>query len=58
MKKELFLEMKDAKPNKSHLALAEVEKAGKLGCLITQNIEKKRTVSEGNWQSRHPTDQI
>jgi NAD-dependent deacetylase len=39
MKKELFLEMKNAKPNKSHLALAELEKIGKLDCLITQNID-------------------
>jgi NAD-dependent deacetylase len=39
MKKELFLEMKDAKPNKSHLALAGLQKIGKLNCLITQNID-------------------
>jgi NAD-dependent deacetylase len=39
MKKELFLEMKDAKPNKSHLALAGLQKMGKLDCLITQNID-------------------
>lgn len=39
MKKELFLEMKNAKPNKSHLVLAELEKTGKLDCLITQNID-------------------
>lgn len=39
MKKELFLEMKNAKPNKAHIALAELEKTGKLDCLITQNID-------------------
>jgi len=39
MKKELFREIKDAKPNKAHLSLAEFEKLGKLNCLITQNID-------------------
>lgn len=39
MKKELFYEMKDARPNKAHLALAELERMGKLDCLVTQNID-------------------
>jgi len=39
MKKELFNEMKDAQPNKAHVALAELEKMGKLSCLVTQNID-------------------
>lgn len=39
MKHELYSEIKDAKPNKAHLALAELEKAGKLKCLVTQNID-------------------
>jgi NAD-dependent deacetylase len=39
MKKELFNEMKDAVPNKAHMALAELEKMKKLQCLITQNID-------------------
>ncbi|MEN8263652.1 MAG: Sir2 family NAD-dependent protein deacetylase [Nitrospirota bacterium] len=39
MKKELFNEMKDAKPNKAHAALADLEKKGKLKCLVTQNID-------------------
>lgn len=39
MKKELFNEMKDARPNEAHLALAELEKTGNLKCLITQNID-------------------
>ncbi len=29
----------DAKPNAAHLKLAELEKAGKLSCVITQNID-------------------
>lgn len=39
MKKELFKEIKGARPNKAHLSLAELEQAGKLDCLITQNID-------------------
>lgn len=29
----------DAKPNKAHLKLAELEKAGKLSAIVTQNID-------------------
>ncbi|MCR5485497.1 MAG: NAD-dependent protein deacylase [Clostridiales bacterium] len=29
----------DAKPNAAHLKLAEMEKAGKLSCVVTQNID-------------------
>ena len=39
MKKELFNEMKGAVPNKAHMALAELERRGKLKCLVTQNID-------------------
>jgi len=39
MKSELFREMGGAKPNRAHLALAELERRGKLTCLITQNID-------------------
>lgn len=39
MKKDLFEEMESAKPNKAHIALAELEGMGRLGCLITQNID-------------------
>jgi NAD-dependent deacetylase len=39
MKKELYTEIKDAKPNRAHMALAELEHMGKLKCLITQNID-------------------
>ena len=30
---------KDVQPNKAHLAIAEMEKLGKLDCVITQNID-------------------
>jgi NAD-dependent deacetylase len=39
MRKELQREMKGARPNSAHQALANLEKTGKLGCLITQNID-------------------
>lgn len=39
MKRDLFKEMRGARPNRAHLALAELEKMGRLGCLITQNID-------------------
>jgi NAD-dependent deacetylase len=39
MKRDLFREIESAKPNRAHLALAELEKIGKLNCLITQNID-------------------
>jgi len=39
MKKELYGEIKDAKPNRAHLALAKLEKISNLKCLITQNID-------------------
>jgi len=39
MKKELLHEMKRARPNHAHMALAELERFGKLECLITQNID-------------------
>lgn len=39
MKKEFYNELKSARPNKAHNALAELEKIGKLTCLITQNID-------------------
>ena len=29
----------DAKPNKAHLKLAEMERAGKLSAIVTQNID-------------------
>ncbi len=39
MKHELFENLKHAKPNKAHLALAELERMGILKCLVTQNID-------------------
>lgn len=39
MKAELFREMKGARPNRAHNALASLERSGKLRCLITQNID-------------------
>jgi NAD-dependent deacetylase len=39
MKKELYKELKKARPNRAHAFLAELEKREKLNCLITQNID-------------------
>ncbi len=38
-KKELYESFTQGKPNKAHLALAELERKGKLEMLITQNID-------------------
>lgn len=34
-----FMREKDIKPNKAHIVLAELEKAGKLEAIVTQNID-------------------
>ena len=39
MKQELFREMSGSRPNRAHNALADLERSGKLKCLITQNID-------------------
>ncbi len=39
MATEMYEAMKVAKPNQAHLAIAELERLGKLDCLITQNID-------------------
>ncbi len=39
MKKELYKEIRDARRNSAHMALADLENMGKLKCLITQNID-------------------
>jgi len=39
MRRELIPELLKARPNKAHLALAEMEKRGKLAAVITQNID-------------------
>jgi len=36
---EMLTFIKKAKPNPAHLALAELEKLGKLRCIITQNVD-------------------
>ena len=39
MATEMYDSMKDAEPNAGHYAIAELERLGKLDCLITQNID-------------------
>jgi NAD-dependent deacetylase len=39
MATEMYEPMKKAQPNLAHLAIAEIEKLGKLDCVITQNID-------------------
>jgi NAD-dependent deacetylase len=39
MSTEVYQSLKKAKPNKVHLAIAELEKLQKLDCVITQNID-------------------
>ena len=39
MATEMYDSMKEAQPNQGHLAIAELERLGKLDCLITQNID-------------------
>jgi NAD-dependent protein deacetylase/lipoamidase len=39
MATEMYTPMKTARPNLAHLAIAELEKMGKLDCVITQNID-------------------
>ncbi|MCX5813162.1 MAG: Sir2 family NAD-dependent protein deacetylase [Proteobacteria bacterium] len=39
MATEMYESMKDALPNTGHFAIAELERLGKLDCLITQNID-------------------
>jgi NAD-dependent deacetylase len=37
--RDFYLPMKLSKPNDAHLALAELERMGKLRCVITQNVD-------------------
>src|SRR3972149_10641981 len=39
MATEMYEPMKKAQPNLAHLAIAEMERFGKLDCVITQNID-------------------
>jgi NAD-dependent deacetylase len=39
MATEMYEPMKKAEPNLAHLAIAEIERLGKLDCVITQNID-------------------
>ena len=39
MATEMYEPMKKAQPNPAHLAIAEMEKLGKLDCVITQNVD-------------------
>jgi NAD-dependent deacetylase len=39
MATEMYEPMKKAQPNAAHLAIAEMEKLGRLDCVITQNID-------------------
>jgi len=39
MATEMYEPIKMARPNQAHLAIAELEKLGKLDCVITQNID-------------------
>jgi NAD-dependent deacetylase len=39
MATEMYEPMKRARPNQAHLAIAELERLGKLDCVITQNID-------------------
>lgn len=39
MSTEMYELMRDAEPNQAHFAVAELERMGKLDCLITQNVD-------------------
>ena len=39
MSREFYEPLKNAQPNAAHQAVAELEKMGKLDCVITQNID-------------------
>ncbi|MBN2054034.1 urea transporter [bacterium] len=40
MSQDFFLFIKQARPNRTHTALTELEKMGKLGGIITQNVDR------------------
>jgi len=39
MSTEFYHSMKDVRPNAAHLAIAELERMGKVDCVITQNVD-------------------
>lgn len=51
MATEMYEPMKKAQPNLAHLAIAEMERLGKLDCVITQNIDGLH-VRAGNSEGR------
>ncbi len=51
MATEMYEPMKKAQPNLAHLAIAEMERLGKLDCIITQNIDGLH-VRAGNSEGR------
>jgi NAD-dependent deacetylase len=51
MASEMYEPMKKAQPNLAHLAIAEMEKLGKLDCVITQNIDGLH-VKAGNSETK------
>ena len=58
MATEMYGPMKKAQPNPAHLAIAELERLGKLDCVITQNIDglhHKAGNSEGRIIELHGT---
>jgi NAD-dependent deacetylase len=58
MATEMYDPMKKAQPNPAHLAIAEMERLGKLDCVITQNIDglhHKAGNSEGKIIELHGT---
>jgi len=58
MSSEMYEPMKKAQPNLAHLAIAEMERVGKLDCVITQNIDGlhfKAGNSEGKVIQLHGT---
>jgi NAD-dependent deacetylase len=59
MKGEFYRELVKAAPNRSHLALARLERLGKLRCIITQNIDglhQEAGSSEENVVELHGTN--
>ncbi|MEJ2314894.1 MAG: NAD-dependent protein deacylase [Nitrospirota bacterium] len=59
MKRDLFGELSRARPNRAHTAIAQLQAAGKLRCVITQNIDglhQKGGCPEGSVIELHGTN--